>query len=246
MPKKATSKSRSAGEKTVEEKTEELTSSPQMMQVVEVEDDAPTEEPAPVAEEVQKEELTEEKSRIAEQESVVSEFFTPKQEKSSLGYPDISVHKQSLSQVYLWAIGVLLVVVLIGWGIIWVSRKGGTFPISFVRQTPSPTATPTPVATPTPAIDKKTISIEVLNGSGIAGVAGTMKTLLEEKGYTVSGTGNAKNYEYEKTEIQTKEETASYSAFIASDLAGSYTVGTTSANLKSSLPYDVVVIVGKE
>lgn len=242
MPKKATSKSRSAEPKTVEEKIEEKPPA-QVMQVVEVEDEAPAEEPVPVAEEVQKEELTEEKSRIADQESVVSEFFTPKEEKSSLGYPDISVHKQPLSQVYLWAIGVLLVVVLIGAGIIWASR-GGVAKLSFAKPTPTPTAAPTP--TPTPAIDKKTITIEVLNGSGIAGTAGNMKTFLEEKGYTVSGTGNAKNYEYEKTEIQTKEETASYSAFIASDLAGSYTVGSISATLKSSLPYDVVVIVGKE
>jgi hypothetical protein len=33
---------------------------------------------------------------------------------------------------------------------------------------------------------------------------------------------------------------------LQADLAGSYTVGSTAATLKNTLPYDAVVIVGKE
>ncbi len=68
----------------------------------------------------------------------------------------------------------------------------------FARPTPTPTSVPTPIATPTPAVNKKELEIEILNGSGVAGVASTLKTLLEGKGYTVAGTGNAKNYDYKK------------------------------------------------
>jgi hypothetical protein len=260
MPKKvltkkeSTTKPRFVGHKTVEEKIEELTSSvpvketppAQVLQVVEVEDaQAPVD---PVAPEVvmPEEKIIKEEENVQEKpESVVSEFYTKqKEEQPSLGYPNISEHRKGFSFVYLWALGVIAIVVAIGFGIVATSR--GSVKFTFIRPTPTPSVAPAPLATPTPAVNKKTISIEILNGSGIAGVAGKMKTLLESKGYTVAGTGNAKTYDYEKTEIQTKEETASYSAMIAADISGSYMVGSTSATLKSTLPYDAVVIVGKE
>lgn len=231
--------------KTVEEKIQELSNMkepeavvpPQVMQVVEVADEA---QANPEVEE-KKEEIIPE---APVEESKVSEFFSPPKETSSLGYPNISIHKKSITPIIFWAVGVCLLVAAIGVGIISVSK--GSFPISFARPTPTPSPIPTPVVTPTPAVDKKELEIEILNGSGVAGVAGTLKTLLEEKGYTVAGTGNAKNYDYEKTEIQVTADKEAFLSVLQADLAGSYVIGTATADLKASLPYNAVIIIGKE
>lgn len=241
MPKKLSeTKSRSAGlKKTVEEKIQELAPPPQVMQVVEVADE-PMKEEVPVVEEKIEETISEE----PKEESKVSEFFSPSKETSSMGYPNITVHKKSIAPIIFWAVGVCVLVVAIGVGIISVSK--GTLPISFVRPTPTPTSVPTPIVTPTPAVNKKELEVEILNGSGKAGVAGILKTLLEEKGYTVAGTGNATSYDYAKTEIQVKADKEAFLSILQADLTGSYVIGTATATLKSSLPYNAVIIIGKE
>lgn len=267
MPKKSqTTKTKTAKKvKTVEEKIQELASvkepetapPPQVMQVVEVTDEKvdPAEKEEPVMEEEKKEDApleedvsVDQKSETnlppKEEESKVSEFFSPSKQPSTVGYPNISMHKKSIAPIIFWAVGVCLLVVAIGAGIITVSR--GTLPISFVRPTPTPSPMPTPIVTPTPAVNRKELEIEILNGSGVAGVAGILKTLLEEKGYTVAGTGNAKNYEYAKTEIQVKADKEAFLSVLQADLAGSYVIGTATATLKESLPYNAVIIIGKE
>ena len=257
MPNTSKPKTKKAS-KTVEEKIQELSNvkepeivvPPQVMQVVEVADEPeivaePVKEEVPEVEELVDAEdvLSEAKSRPAGQESKVSEFFSPSKETSSVGYPNISMHKKSIAPIIFWALGVCVLVVVIGLSIITISK--GTFPISFARPTPTPTSAPTPIVTPTPSVNKKELEIEILNGSGIAGVASTLKTFLEEKGYTVAGTGNAKNYEYAKTEIQVKADKSAFLSVLQADLIGSYVIGTATATLKASLPYNAVIIIGK-
>src|SRR3972149_5195459 len=56
-----------------------------------------------------------------------------------------------------------------------------------------------PETTPTPTeaeVDKEAYDIEVQNGSGIAGEAAAVQELLEEKGFTVSGIGNADSSDF--------------------------------------------------
>lgn len=180
-------------------------------------------------------------------QDVVSEFFAKKEQPSTVGYPDITVHKKSIIPgVFLWALGVILLVVGIGAVIILTSRGSMKMPSLVIKPSPTPTVAPAPTAVPTPAIDKTTLKIQVLNGSGTAGEAGKMKSLLEEKGYTVVGTGNAKTYDYDKTEIQATSAHEAVLGVLSTDLAGSYTVGSTAATLKDTLPYNILVIVGKE
>jgi len=275
MVKKA-SPSKTKKSETVEEQIERLAeeapkkeSQPQMMQVVEVveeEIEIPKNEEqksAPVTEETANTEATESETTPQEEtkteeekkQEVVSEFFAkksiPQADKesapTSFGYPDISVHKKSpVSGVVMWALGIILLVVIIGAVIIAVSRGSVTMSVFGVKPTPTPTMQPTPTAVPTPVIDKTTLKIQVLNGSGTAGEAGKMKTLLEEKGYTVVGTGNAKTYDYEKTEIQSTSVNETVLGVLQTDISGTYTVGSTAATLKDTLPYNVLVIVGKE
>lgn len=66
----------------------------------------------------------------------------------------------------------------------------------FLKSTAMPVTSKAPATTPTPVptvvVDVKTLTIEVLNGSGIAGKASKTADALKEKGYIIVSTGNAK------------------------------------------------------
>jgi LCP family protein required for cell wall assembly len=66
--------------------------------------------------------------------------------------------------------------------------------------TPAQTATPTTEAPA--AVAPADITVQVYNGSGTSGLAGTAASALESAGYTVSGTGNADSMNYTTTEIR--------------------------------------------
>ncbi len=68
---------------------------------------------------------------------------------------------------------------------------------------------------PTPKISPAKVQVNVLDGSGTVGVAGTTATALTGRGFNVIGTGNAPNFSYTSTVIE-------YSS--ASDLAAANTL----------------------
>ena len=57
-------------------------------------------------------------------------------------------------------------------------------------------------ATAEPTVSPAKVNVQVLNGSGVNGVAGSAATALTSKGFTVTGTGPAANYSYTATTIQ--------------------------------------------
>jgi anionic cell wall polymer biosynthesis LytR-Cps2A-Psr (LCP) family protein len=57
-------------------------------------------------------------------------------------------------------------------------------------------------ATAEPTVSPAKVSVQVLNGSGVNGVAGAAATALTAKGFTVTGTGPAASYSYTSTTIQ--------------------------------------------
>jgi LCP family protein required for cell wall assembly len=92
-----------------------------------------------------------------------------------------------------------------------------------------------------PAPPKPTV--EVLNGTGIPGVAGKVSQMLTDAGYKVESTGNAANFNYEQSEIQAHTK----------DIQGAMGVGTLvncsnvhEAPPKAGTTADVTVIVGKD
>lgn len=183
-------------------------------------------------------------SQNEKQKEVVSELFS---KDSNIGYPAISVHRASpFKALIVWIVAVFIVVLLIGGGLVVASKGGMKNIIETLRPTPIPTLTPTPSPTPTPSVVRKDLNIEVWNGSGKAGVAGTMKKFLEEKGYTVIGTGNATKFDYTTVEIQLKSDKDAYISVLKSDLESSYAVGSVSSTLKNTAIYDALVIVGKQ
>jgi LCP family protein required for cell wall assembly len=57
-------------------------------------------------------------------------------------------------------------------------------------------------ATAAPTVSPATVHVQVLNGSGVTGVAGTTASALTAKGFTVTGTGPAANYNFTSSVIQ--------------------------------------------
>ena len=126
-------------------------------------------------------------------------------------------------------------------------------PTEKLKTTPTekPTNTPTPKPTVNPVdkatgIDRSKLSIQVLNGSGAAGASKKASDYFEGLGYNVIQTGNAENFNFEKTTIQIKSSQENFLNLLKSDLAKNYSVGTTSADLSSNQNADAVVTIGKE
>lgn len=101
--------------------------------------------------------------------------------------------------------------------------------------------------TPTPEeVNKSDFKIEIQNGSGIAGEAGRAKDLLEGDEYTVTGTANADNYDYEETVIQADSSVPdAWIDELVSTLEKKYTVQTRIDDKTGSSDADVIVIIGK-
>lgn len=125
--------------------------------------------------------------------------------------------------------------------------KGGnaSVPVEIV-----PTSVPTIVnsitTTPVPEFSKKDLKISVLNGSGIAGLAGKAKTFLEGLGYQVVNTGNAEVFTYETTEVSIKEDKQMFLADIVKSLGEKYTLSAKNPTLDSKSEFDVVIKLGKK
>ena len=93
-------------------------------------------------------------------------------------------------------------------------------------------------------LDRADLTVEVQNGSGVAGVASEMGDFLTGLGYKLGSTGNADNFDYENIEIRVTSAKKDFLPLLKSDIGKSYTVGNTSSNLTNSSS-DALIIVGK-
>jgi len=102
--------------------------------------------------------------------------------------------------------------------------------------------TPTPMAK---EVDKSAHKITVLNGSGIAGEAANVQTLLEDDGFSVSEIGNAETADFTKTQILYLEDVnQDYLDALEKKLKTRGPVEVEKAD--SNQTEDIVVIVGSE
>lgn len=109
--------------------------------------------------------------------------------------------------------------------------------------TPSPAIEPIPTATP---LERKDLTLQVLNGSGTPGVGQKAKELLEELGYTVEKVGNAKSFDYDKTQISIKEDKKDYFDLVREDLSKDYEVEENVETLEEDSKFDAIIIIGKK
>lgn len=193
----------------------------------------------------EQQEAEEEEDTHEKQEEVVKDLFKKKEAAMD---EEITVHDTKKPKtMIIWIAVILVAVFLIGGGI--VSVAGGSLPSISLGADPTPTPEPTPLPSPTPEpvdVDISELSVQVLNGSGVAGAAGAMQEVLEDLGYTVDDTGNADNYDFEETEVYGKQVYETILAKLAANLGDDYTVGVIDTDLDEDSSYDIQVIVGAE
>ncbi len=149
--------------------------------------------------------------------------------------------------IVLWIIipGIFLLGAILG-GIVFyqrgVSNGGGASATPTAN--PSITSQPTPSASPSGTLDLTKYTISVFNGSGIAGEAGKVKTLLTDAGFEVGSTGNAATYDYTKTIIKAKDTVDSdFLSELTKTLGETYEVDSVQS-LEESSKDSVQVVVG--
>lgn len=153
-------------------------------------------------------------------------------------------------------IGLVIIVVctLIAGGIYVYQKamKEASKPPEASETTPPPTspAEKESEASPTPSLaaelKREDLKIQVLNGTGVPGVAAKAQAYLEGLGYQGIGAGNADNYDYEETEISIKADKEEYLDLLLADLESEYTVSTQTAALDEASDFDAVVTIGKK
>lgn len=113
---------------------------------------------------------------------------------------------------------------------------------------PKPTATATPSAEPevTEPVDRSEFTINIQNGSGIAGEGGRMSSLLTKEEFEVGTVGNASSYDYEETVIQAKEDVSEAFLSELEEVLGESYVLADQEELPTSASSDINIIVGSE
>jgi hypothetical protein len=104
--------------------------------------------------------------------------------------------------------------------------------------------TPTPEVSPTPINNRADITLEVLNGSGVAGMAARTAERLEALGYSVIGTGNADRSNYTETQILVAPEFDT-AELLLSDLTREFDSASVSGELQDSTA-SARIIVGRD
>lgn len=94
-----------------------------------------------------------------------------------------------------------------------------------------------------PEVDINSYNIQVLNGSGYSGVARRASDLMKIEDITVDYTGNAPNFDYEKTIIYYKDDAKTATKLKDILKMGSIQKGTKS--IVSSEP-DIIIVLGKD
>ena len=94
-----------------------------------------------------------------------------------------------------------------------------------------------------PEIELSSYSIQILNGSGIKGIASEFEVIIQDAGFDNTTTGNADNYEYEVTEVSFKTSVSQEVKDVINDSLSDYETETND-DLSDTSEYDVVIIVG--
>lgn len=207
-------------------------------------------------EENSKTEIIEENEKVSSEELIKNENIQIEESKpnENVSIPEepkkigpvapVNTTKQKSPVFWILIPGVLILGAILG-GIVFYQNH--TTPKKTIS-TPTPQATYTPNATIVPTASPRAkiseFDIAIYNGSGIAGEAGKVKTLLEDAGFTVVSTGNAATYDYTKTIIKAKSSIdASVITKLKETLSKNYSVGD-SQTLSSTSITDIQVVVG--
>lgn len=173
-----------------------------------------------------------------------------KKESESEIIEEVSVEKSSKK---LWILVTLVLGLLAGAAGVfifyWVTQKKEPIkekPVTTTLVTASVTPTVSQTTpTPTPSFDRSKWTFEVLNGSGVAGIAKKTADKLALAGFVVVLIDNADKNTYSKSELYLTEKLIDQSKMLLSELKNIITIASVSGSFKESTAA-ARLIVGKD
>lgn len=160
------------------------------------------------------------------------------QEKTKVGFPSADETKKNGNGKVLFLVVIILLVLA---GAVWylLNRKEET--IEFTNDSAPPVVNREPTLLEEKAVNKQTLKLQVLNGTGTPGDAGKLEKTLNELGYSEIATGNADNYDYKIAEVTFSSDfSEEYRDEILEKLNSLYS--EVSVGSKSLGEYDAVLI----
>ena len=162
-------------------------------------------------------------------------------EETLLPYQNPQFKKGKMSGT-VWVIISAIAVILIGGFVL--SRQQKKEPevkkdIVVEKKEPSPTEKP--------KIEKSTVKIQVLNGTGTPGQAGIAVKALEDAGYSSENikSSNAEKYDQETTTITSRARFEDIATDIKNTLKSKFDeISVASKNLEENSEFDIVVVTG--
>ena len=106
---------------------------------------------------------------------------------------------------------------------------------------------PSPIPTEKPKIEKSTVKIQVINGTGTPGQAGLVVKALEDAGYSTDNikTGNAEKYDNATTSITARDNFEEIVTDIKDSLKSTFEkITVVSPNLDKDSEFDIIVVTG--
>lgn len=139
----------------------------------------------------------------------------------------------------------ITLIVLLGAGFLFRDNIKSVLQPGSIEPTPSPVAQITQPLPTTPPLVRSEWSLEILNGSGVAGLAKKIAVELEALGYPVVKTGNADKSSYLQTQIMVQKDLSEKVNLVIADIKDVVMIASQAGELKDSTA-SARIILGKD
>lgn len=159
-----------------------------------------------------------------------------------ISYPVQRVKSKSAKSAWPLLLGVIIIAIIVG-GVL-MSRQPKK---QEEKKEVVATITEAPSPTDKPKIEKSSVKIQVQNGTGTPGQAGTVVKALEDAGYSTDNikSSNAEKYDQVTTTITSRSDYEEIVSNIKDVLKPTFAeISEGSSNLKDESEFDIVIVTG--
>lgn len=169
--------------------------------------------------------------------------FNPNEESDETYQTNYRPGKKGMKKFIIWLAILAFLALAIGWFATSVIFKGESEEEKIIEETPSPTTTSTPLSET--EFNRSEWSFEVLNGSGVSGLAKKIADELESLGYKIIKVGNADKSDYEKTQIFVRDNLKDQVDKVIADIGDIIKIASVAGGLEDSTA-SAQIIIGKD
>lgn len=205
----------------------------------------------PQEEEDEKEETKDKKSKNASKKTHDEEVVEPQTQPVEVGEKEVNtenVHTSGYSTkslVLMFIAGAILSGLVMG-GILYFNSNITLPEAPEVKETlVVSNQEPTPTQPPVEEVDLSQYKVQILNGSGVAGIAGGTRDIFEEEGFESIDVGNAASQDYQETEVSMKEGLDEELFERIKRILSDYEIVEADL-LDESSEYDIIITIGRE